>query len=198
MSRTKPATDSLQRFDSRGIFVLSTVAPATQGDMTNGAAVTLPHPWSGYAVPAGEAICIAAFKKQSATGYYQQNTTMEKSIVGGTNKLFYTFAASGSGFPEGGEVPFTGGSPAGIGTPPITAQRAIVRLETPSALLAFNILLAAQSDAGVAGDDVANIVGDGTGFGSCEMPIVERNTFYLTLSSNGPGNVNFYLDGWID
>jgi hypothetical protein len=197
MSRTKPSTDSLQRFDSRGILVISTVAPATQGDMTNGAAVTLPHPWSNYAVPAGEAICLGAFKKRSAAGYYQQNTTMETSIVGGVNQ-FYTFAASGSGFPEGAEINFTGGSPAGIGAPPLTAQRALIHVSTSSGISQFNIYLAAQSDAGIAGDIVANLVGSGSGFGLCEMPIVERTTFDLNMSSSSAGSVFFALVGWID
>ena len=50
---------------SRGIFVISDVAPASRGGLTNGSTLTLPAPWS-HTVPAGEAVCVGAVMRSVA------------------------------------------------------------------------------------------------------------------------------------
>ena len=149
MCRTKPSTDSVQRFDSRGILVLSTVPPAAQGEQTNGAAIRLPHPWSSYNVPAGEATLVCALKKTTADGYVMQSTDMSNNFIFDS---FNLYSASGVGVvPVSGDIDYAGGTTPGAGRPPVNAQSAIVEFTCVNAGASiFFLQIWGQVDSGVA------------------------------------------------
>lgn len=104
----------------KGVVVSSTVAPANQGEITNGFTITLPSPFQGITVAANQAVCVAAMKKESGFGWFQQTASGSQVYLSAPDAGDLVIASAS---------PFTGGTLAFIADAfPKTARSIMCRL----------------------------------------------------------------------
>lgn len=178
-----------------GLLVLSSVAPVTQGALTNGAVISRPAPWGSSSVAIGNALCVAALRRNAG------NDGWVWSIGRGKGETRIRALQA-----------YTNGSPTMMSVGPNAVNLATF---VPENAKWARIRVLVGGDTGTPGDpngtvgvgptgsaagvdydtaltDFAN--GDAVEF---EVPLVDSLSFDLKLiGTNGPNSVEVWVLGW--